>query len=122
MFSDQDYLFSQKDNFYHDGEDKSFGIIVSGIAYNYLMENYPDRKVPQPVLHIGQYPLPESLIRRMDQEGDEFLIIEDGYPFIEEQLKGILSKNITVKGRLDGTLPRTGELNPNIVAKALGKK
>ena len=115
---------SEKDgyNFYHDGEDKSFGIIVSGIAYNYLMENYPDRKVPQPVLHIGQYPLPESLIRRMDQEVDEFLIIEDGYPFIEEQLKGILSKNITVKGRLDGTLPRTGELNPNIVAKALGKE
>jgi len=115
---------SEKDgyNFYTDGEDKSCGIIVSGIAYNYLMENYPDRKVPYPVLHIGQYPVPEKLIRKMDEETNEFLVIEEGYPFIEEQLKGILSKGITVKGRLDGTLPRTGELNPNIVAKALGKE
>jgi indolepyruvate ferredoxin oxidoreductase alpha subunit len=27
-----------------------------------------------------------------------------------------------IKGRLDGTIPRDGELNPNIVAVALGKK
>jgi hypothetical protein len=25
-----------------------------------------------------------------------------------------------IKGRLDGTIPRDGELNPNIVARALG--
>jgi indolepyruvate ferredoxin oxidoreductase, alpha subunit len=34
------------------------GIIASGIAYNYLMENFPDRKVPHPVLKITQYPVP----------------------------------------------------------------
>lgn len=115
---------SEKDgyNFYTDGADKSWGIVVSGIAYNYLMENFPNRKVPYPVLHIGQYPIPEKLIRKMDEETNEFLVIEEGYPFIEEQLKGILSKGITVKGRVDGTLPRTGELNPNILAKALGKE
>jgi len=115
---------SEKDgfNFYTDGEDKSRGIIVSGLAYNYLMENYPERKIPHPLLHIGQYPLPEELIRKMDNETTEFLVIEEGYPFIEEQVKGLMSKGITVRGRLDGTLPRTGELNPNIVAKALGKE
>jgi indolepyruvate ferredoxin oxidoreductase alpha subunit len=39
---------------------------------------------------------------------------------IEELIKGFLSRGIIVKGRLDGTVPRDGELNPNIVALALG--
>ncbi len=109
-----------KFNRYHEGEDKSMGIIVSGIAYNYLMENYPDQKVPYPVLHINQYPIPEKYIQKMNEEVDSFLLLEEGYPFIEEKLKSILAKELIVKGRLDGTVPRDGELSPNIVAKALG--
>lgn len=107
-------------NKYIEGEDKSRGIVVSGIAYNYLMENYPDRKVPNPVLHITQYPVPEKLIERMVNEVEEVLFLEEGYPFIEEQVKGLLSKGLNIKGRLDGTVPRDGELSPNVVGKALG--
>jgi indolepyruvate ferredoxin oxidoreductase alpha subunit len=107
-------------NLYIDGEDKSRGIIVCGIAYNYLLENYPDRVVPYPVLKIGQYPLPKKMIERMLSECKELLILEDGYPFVEEMIKGLLSGAEKVKGRLDGTIPRDGELNPNIVASALG--
>nr|NQU88885.1 indolepyruvate ferredoxin oxidoreductase [Bacteroidota bacterium] len=107
-------------NKYIDGDDKSLGIIVSGIAYNYLMENYSDRKVPYPVLKITQYPTPLSFIKKLVDACDEILILEEGYPMIEENLKGYLSIGLKVKGRLDGTLPRDGELNPNLVAKALG--
>ena len=107
-------------NKYVDGADKSMGIIASGIAYNYLMENYPDRKCPYPVLKISQYPLPISLITRLVDECNSVLVIEDGYPIIEEQLRGLLNRGLNVKGRLDGTLPRMGELNPNLVALALG--
>ena len=39
----------------HKGKDHSLGIITTGIAYNYLMENYPDG-CPYPVLKITQYP------------------------------------------------------------------
>jgi indolepyruvate ferredoxin oxidoreductase alpha subunit len=39
---------------------------------------------------------------------------------VEEMLKGYLSLGIRVRGRLDGTIPRDGELNPNLVAVALG--
>jgi indolepyruvate ferredoxin oxidoreductase alpha subunit len=46
--------------------------------------------------------------------------MEDGYPIFEEQLKGILNLGKPIHGRLDGTLPRDGELTPNIVAQALG--
>lgn len=109
-------------NKYFDAEDKSLGIIASGIAYNYLMENFPDRKVPYPVLKITQYPLPVSMIARIEKECDRILVLEEGAPVIEEALKGLLSKGLNVSGRLDGIIPRDGELNPNLVALALGKE
>ncbi len=109
-------------NQFIDGPDKSLGIIVCGIAYNYLMENYPDRHVPHPVLKIGQYPLPRKMIDRLYSECKEILVLEDGYPIVEESLKGLLGKGLKIKGRLDGTVPRDGELNPNIVTVSLGMK
>jgi indolepyruvate ferredoxin oxidoreductase alpha subunit len=107
-------------NQYFGGPDKTLGIIACGLAYNYLLENYPDRNVPYPILKIGQYPLPKSMVEKLCNECDEILVLEDGYPMIEELLSGYLRRGIKVKGRLDGTVPRDGELNPNIVAVALG--
>ena len=107
-------------NEYFEGNDKSLGIIACGLAYNYLLENYPDRMIPYPVLKIGQYPLPKSKVQKICSECDEILVLEDGYPMIEEMLSGYLRNGIKVKGRLDGSIPRDGELNPNIVAVALG--
>jgi len=111
---------TMNNNLYIDAADKSMGIIASGIAYNYLIENYPDRLCPYPVLKITQYPLPISLIEKMADECQSIMVIEEGCPVIEEQLRGLLDRGLVVKGRLDGVLPRMGELNPNLVAKALG--
>ena len=107
-------------NSYIDGADKSLGIIASGIAYNYLMENFEGGKCPYPVLKISQYPLPTKLIAKMIDECGKVLIAEEGYPFIEEQVRGVLNRTGNIMGRLSGELPRDGELNPNLVAKALG--
>ncbi len=109
-----------KFNIYHEGTDKSLGIIASGIAYNYLMENYQDRELLFPVLKIGQYPLPTVLIDKIYEKCDKILMLEEGYPVIEEALKGVLNKMKPIKGRMDGTIEFAGELNPNKVAKALG--
>ncbi len=109
-------------NTYFPGRDKSVGIIACGIAHNYLLENYPDRKCPYPVLQISQYPLPFSKVERIVNECESVLVLEDGYPFVEEQLKGFLEVNSKIKGRLDGSIPRDGELNPDIVGKALGRE
>jgi indolepyruvate ferredoxin oxidoreductase, alpha subunit len=107
-------------NQYIDGADKSMGIIACGLGYNYLMENYPSGKAPHPVLKITQYPLPVSMIRKMVEETEKILVLEDGYPVVEEQIKGLLSLGVNIHGRMDGTIPPDGELNPNIVAVALG--
>lgn len=109
-------------NTYFPGRDKTLGIIACGIAHNYLLENYPDRKCPYPVLQISQYPLPFSKVERIVNECEHVLVLEDGYPFVEDQLKGFLEINSKIKGRLDGTIPRDGELNPDIVSRALGKE
>ncbi len=107
-------------NQYFPAEDTSMGIIACGLAYNYLMENYPDRKVPYPVVKVTQYPLPQDHIKMLYDTCDEILVIEEGYPVAEEMMKGFMDRGKKIKGRLDGSLPRTGELNPNLVGRALG--
>lgn len=109
-------------NKFIEGSDKSMGIIASGIAYNYLMENYPDRKCPYPIIKLSQYPIPRKMIKKLYDMCDSIMVMEEGYPIIEELLRGILDDGKTIKGRLDGSLPRAGELDPNSVAKALGFK
>jgi len=109
-------------NQYFEGENKKRGIIACGVTYNYLMEN-KELINGSPVLKIGQYPLPRKMVEKIMNQCESILVIEEGYPLIEELLKGYLSKNLVINGRLDGTLPRQGELNPDSVATALsGKK
>jgi indolepyruvate ferredoxin oxidoreductase alpha subunit len=104
------------------GSDRSLGIIAFGIAFNYIMELKQKEDFDFPILKIGQYPMPQKLVRKMFYECKEVLVLEEGYPIYEELLRGYFD-NEQVKGRLDGTLPRDGELNPDIVSNALkGKK
>ncbi len=114
-----DLAESSKWNRYHEGTNTSLGIIASGIAINYLYENF-DGKVPFDVLKVSHYPLPKEKVRKMFDRVDKILVLEDGYPFIEEMISDYLGREQKVTGRLTGAIPRTGELNPNIVAVALG--
>lgn len=105
-------------NSYRDGNDKSIGIIVSGIAANYLDELFPNG-CPFPVVKVSQYPLPVEMISSLVADTDSLLIIEEGQPFIEQRIRGELDKNGIVYGKLSGQLPRTGELTPDAVREAL---
>ena len=108
------------------GEEKyPLGIIASGIAYNYVQEALSTPPLgeagrgPLPILKISQYPLPKRLVRQLLDSCEKVLVVEEGQPFIEEQVRGVFdSQNIL--GRLTGELPRTGELTPDVVIKALG--
>ncbi|MCY1636109.1 MULTISPECIES: thiamine pyrophosphate-dependent enzyme [Marinifilum] len=106
-------------NSYTEGTDKSMGIIACGLGYNYLMENYPNGDCPYPVVKISQYPIPRTMIQKITSECDKVMVLEEGYPVVEEMLKGYLEKEAVI-GRLDGTLSRDGELKPEMVGRALG--
>ena len=101
------------------------GIIASGIGFNYVSECFPGGS-PYPILKISQYPLPRKLVRKMLETCEKVLIVEEGQPFIEDIVRGVspidgklVSADCQVFGRLDGTLPRTGELTPDTVKTAL---
>lgn len=104
--------------YYFPGKDTSKGVVACGIAYNYLMEVFKGN-VPYPVLKITQYPLPEKQLSQLLAECGEIVVLEEGYPVVEELLRSFPHQE-RIKGRLDGTLPRTGELNPDHVARAFG--
>ncbi len=108
-------------NKYFDAPNKDLGIITTGIAFNYLSENYPNG-FDHPVLKICQYPMPYTQIEKIMDECKEILVLEEGYPIVEQQLRGFLGKEGRVHGRLDGTLQQDGELTPDAVGKALGKE
>ena len=109
-------------NKYIEGTDKSKGIVTTGIAFNYLMENFAGGKCPYPIVKIAQYPLPFNMLNKLYDECDEIIVLEDGQPFVEEHIKGFLGKGKPVHGRLDEVIRRDGELNAEKVAKALGMK
>jgi indolepyruvate ferredoxin oxidoreductase alpha subunit len=121
----KDYAVFEEDaaaspfNFLKDGPDHSLGIIACGIAYNYLMENYPDG-CPYPVLKVSQYPFPRALAHELARLTQTILVLEEGQPLVEERLTGVFPTGITVKGRLDGSVNRDGELTPDAVRAALG--
>jgi indolepyruvate ferredoxin oxidoreductase alpha subunit len=104
--------------------DKSFAVISGGLGGNYYEENLDDLKaklegkIPAR-LHIGVYPLPKDLILSLAKDAKTILVIEEGQPYIEEKIKGILPTGIVVRGKLDGSLPRTGELDADVVRPAL---
>ncbi|MBQ9164245.1 MAG: indolepyruvate ferredoxin oxidoreductase [Bacteroidaceae bacterium] len=99
------------------GEKGGLGVVACGIGYNYVREVAPQGVS---ILKVNQYPLPIDKVKTLADHCKEILVVEDGQPFAEEQLKGILSAGYPVTGRLTGRLPRTGELNPDNVGQAFG--
>jgi indolepyruvate ferredoxin oxidoreductase alpha subunit len=97
------------------------GVIAAGLAHNYVLEAL-DGSGEFSLLQLEHYPLPVSLIRELVHHCHEVLVAEEGYPFIERRLNGLLGiPGKAIKGRLTGDLPATGELTPDALAAALGR-
>lgn len=99
---------------------RDLAVITCGVARNYYAENLDDLDDPPSHLHIGAYPLPVAMLRTLVQNVEAILFLEDGYPYIEAKVKGLLPTRFEVRGKMSGHLPMDGELNPDLVRKALG--
>ncbi len=97
----------------------SKGIIATGIAHNYVCEAIgPDSSYS--LLKIGTYPVPTGLIRDLLGHCGEIYVVEEGYPFVENQLNGLLGvPGKAIFGKRTGTLPQDGEMSPDVVREAL---
>jgi indolepyruvate ferredoxin oxidoreductase alpha subunit len=59
------------------------------------------------------------MLKKIVQDCDKILVLEEGYPIVEEMLRGYLDESGKICGRMDNTIPFDGELNPDKVAMAL---
>jgi indolepyruvate ferredoxin oxidoreductase, alpha subunit len=80
------------------------------------------------ILKLGcTWPLPPKLLKKYLSLTKKILIVEEVLPFLEENVKTLamgMLKELGIKtfyGKMDGTLPTAGELNPDHVAGALSK-
>jgi len=80
------------------------------------------------ILKLGTtWPVPPALLKRHLSATEKVLIVEEVLPFIEEQVKVLAAEQAreigikTFYGKNDGTLPMVGELNPDLVARAVGR-
>ena len=106
-----------------DDMDAELGIVACGIGYNYVREalaSNPGLKAN--ILKLSQYPIPAPMVRELASRSSSIIVVEDGQPVVEKEIKALLGAGYPVKGRLTGDLPRTGELDPDNVAAALGVK
>jgi indolepyruvate ferredoxin oxidoreductase alpha subunit len=101
-------------------ERQDLGVITTGIARNYYFENLDDLGYAPSHLHVGAYPFPVDKIRRLASHVKRIVIFEEGYPYLERQLRGILAPAVEIQGKESGHVPADGELNPDIVRRALG--
>ncbi len=98
---------------------RELGVITTGVAKNYFFENLHELDSEPSHLHIGVYPLPVDKIRRLASHVKKILILEEGYPYLERYLRGIIPPDIEIQGKLTGEVPREGELTPDNIRAAL---
>jgi indolepyruvate ferredoxin oxidoreductase alpha subunit len=95
------------------------GVITTGIARSYLEEFADELDPPPPHLHVAAYPLPRALLRHFADGLERIVVLEEGQPWVERHLAGILPGRWSIEGRLSGLLPADGELKPEWIRLAL---
>ncbi len=115
------YVSASRFNSVESGSADGFGVITTGLARNYFLENLDDLAARPAHLHIGAYPYPVETIRAFVAPLQRVLLLEEGYPYVERALRGIVPPaHLEIQGRESGAVPPDGELNPDIVRAALG--
>ena len=106
---------------------KEYGIIASGVGYNYASEIIPllPNKDSVSLLKLGYlHPLAGSLLKTFLSELKEVFVIEELEPFIEEGILKLVQEldiKVSIKGKISGELAHTGALSPEVVYQAILK-
>jgi len=104
---------------------KDLGVITCGLARAYYMENEGAWAAAHggerpSHLHIGRYPVGTEKIKALVRHVGRILVLEEGYPYIERDIRGVFGAPVPVAGKLSGEIPLAGELNADSVRAALG--
>ena len=103
----------------------TFGIIASGLTYPYVEEVLESTGVNARVLKLATtHPLPEDYMVYFMNDLDQVLIVEENDGITELLTRALAQKrrlSVRIMGKDEGLIPRSGELNPDLVGGALEK-
>lgn len=106
-------------------ENKKYGVISSGSAFNYAFDVIKYNNLDMDILKIGfSYPFPDKKVSEFIKDLDEIFIVEEVDPIMEKEVLAIIGRenlDITVHGKLDGTFPECYEFNSDIVSEGFDK-
>jgi len=115
-------------NWYRGPDKPELLIVTSGSGWFYSLEAVQTLGVEGSVgiLKLGTtWPLPEKLVREHLSRVKDVLVVEEIDAFLEGNLKELVGEDplavgpTTFYGKRSGHIPATGEINPDIVTRAL---
>jgi len=107
------------------GKPTDWGIVTSGVAYNYVKEVVEDLKLNVRILKLGMaHPIPRKMCENFIKQCKNIVIAEELEPILENQFKAMaydLGCNVKIYGKSTGHFSRLYEYNPDIVTEAFSK-
>jgi indolepyruvate ferredoxin oxidoreductase alpha subunit len=107
------------------GTPKDWGIVTSGVSYNYVKEVVEDLKLNVRILKLGMtHPIPRKMCERFIKTCKNLIVVEELEPILENQFKAIafdLRSNVKIYGKSKGHFSRFYEFNIDIVMEAFSK-
>jgi len=107
------------------GKPKEWGIVTSGVAYNYVREVAEDLKLDVKILKLGMtHPLPKKMCEKFIKSCKNIIVVEELEPILENQFKNLiydLKADCKIYGKSTGHFSRLFEYNLDIVSDGFCK-
>lgn len=88
-----------------------FGIIVSGVSFNYVVEALEKLKLKVPVFKVSMWPCPRKKIVEFMKNMEQVLVVEELEPILENEIKRIAQESkLSLKIEGKKYFPSWGEL------------
>jgi indolepyruvate ferredoxin oxidoreductase alpha subunit len=102
-----------------------FGILTSGVCYNYAVDAAKRLNVKPPIFKVGtSYPLPEKKIAKFMEDLKMIVVVEELSPYLEHNAKRIahdFGLDVTIAGKNTGHFSEALEYNVPIVVNGIAK-
>ena len=119
--------FSENSPFNFIKGDGKWGIACNGVSYNYASDGIKELNIADRVrvLRLGfSYPMPAKKIKSFLKACDKVLVIEEGEPYMEEQIKAFAQEEgltLPIRGKAKDLFTRLYEFDPAQVRENIAK-
>ena len=119
--------FSENSPFNFIKGDGKWGIACNGVSYNYASDGIKELNIADRVrvLRLGfSYPMPAKTIKSFLKACDKVLVIEEGEPYMEEQIKAFAQEEgltLPIRGKAKDLFTRLYEFDPAQVRENIAK-